>query len=166
MPLISSLNAEKMLWDTKIRAVSKTHGLTSMHAHYKDWSLNEVLFLHYLLFIIYYSPPWRVNHKRSTVVKVRALHSPALGYLLTYVDWICCSFLLFLREIFLPGTTVLPSPQKTTLFSKFQFDPEYSRQRTSFFICECITTKSLFICLSILFAYLTLFTVQFWKGLI
>ena len=58
-----------------------------------------------------------------------------------YVCWVCCCFPPLLREVFLRGTLVFPSPQKPTLpnsnSTRNQVDEEP--------LCGCATFKSLFI---------------------
>ena len=147
MPLISSLNAEKMLWDAKIRALSKPHGPTSMHAHDKDWSFNE--------FIIFLCLA-RGGSIISIAQWLKFAPSTYLAWVpvLTYVDWICCFIVLSLpSRDFSPDTTVFPYPQKQHFFPNSSFIRNVTDKERLFFICECITTKSWFICLSILFAY-------------
>ena len=88
------------------------------------------------------------------MVKVRAFHSSDLG---SNPDVCGLNLLLVLAlpsRDFSPGTTVFPSPQKQDFFPNSNLIRNIPEKERLFFICECITTKSLFICLSILFAYL------------
>ena len=147
MPLISSLNAEKMLWDAKIRALSKPHGPTSMHANDKDWSFNE-----FIIFLCL-APGGSIISIAQWLKFAPSTHL-AWVPVLTYVDWICCFIVLSLpSRDFSPDTTVFPYPQKQHFFPNSSLIRNVTDKERLFFICECITTKSLFICLSILFAY-------------
>ena len=147
MPLISSLNAEKMLWDAKIRALSKPHGPTSMHAHDKDWSFNE-----FIIFLCL-APGGSIISIAQWLKFAPSTHL-AWVPVLTYVDWICCFIVLSLpSRDFSPDTTVFPYPQKQHFFPNSNLIRNITDKERLFFICDGITTKSLFICLSILFAY-------------
>ena len=58
-----------------------------------------------------------------------------------YVGWVCCWFSPLLREVFLLGTPVSPSHQKSTL-------PNSNSTRNRVHeepLCRCATSKSLFI---------------------
>ena len=136
-----------MLWDAKIRALSKPHGPTSMHAHDKDWSFNE-----FIIFLCL-APGGSII---SIAQWLKFAPSTHLSWVpvLTYADWICCFIVLSLpSRDFSPDTTVFPYPQKQHFFPNSSLIRNVTDKERLFFICECITTKSLFICLSILFAY-------------
>ena len=136
-----------MLWDAKIRALSKPHGPTSMHAHDKDWSFNE-----FIIFLCL-APGGSIISIAQWLKFAPSTHL-AWVPVLTYVDWICCFIVLSLpSRDFSPDTTVFPYPQKQHFFPNSSLIRNVTDKERLFFICECITTKSLFICLSILFAY-------------
>ena len=141
-----------MLWDAKIRALSKPHGPTSMHAHDKDWSFNE-----FIIFLCL-APGGSIISIAQWLKFAPSTHL-AWVPVLTYVDWICCFIVLSLpsRDVS-PDTTVFPLLKNNTFFQIPIWSGILQIKNVFFFICECITTKSLFICFSI--------TAQFWKGLI
>ena len=60
-----------------------------------------------------------------------------------YVSWVCCWFSPLLREFF-SGYSGFPLPSKTNI-SKFQFDQESGRRRTTLWMCCLHANRYLFI---------------------
>ena len=95
----------------------------------------------------------------GTVVRALASHQwgPALN---PGVDAICGLSLLLVLSFaprgFSPGTPVFPSPQKPSI-SKFQFDQESGRRRTTLWMCYLQIFIYLFI---YLYLFLYLFRIQ------
>ena len=71
---------------------------------------------------------WWERSPPTNVARVQILASTP------YVGWVCCWFSPLLREVFLQVPRRDPSPQKPT-FSKFQFDQESGRRRTTLWMC-------------------------------
>ena len=73
---------------------------------------------------------WRSSESTQPPTNVARVQIPALT---PYVGWVCCWFSPLLRGVF-SGYSGFPLSSKTNI-SKFQFDHESGRRRTTLWMC-------------------------------